>query len=83
MKPSLIAQRSAQAQAKIIAAVTALAAGVNVDASGLTVTARDPAIESMLRWEALAALLMSLPQPSMAPEAPAKRTKKGAEPDET
>lgn len=80
MRESLIAQRSAQAQAQIIEAVTNLAAGADIDASGLAVTSRDPAVQEMLRWEALAALLMSLPAPSVTPT---KRTKKGVEPDET
>ena len=75
MRESLIAQRSAQAQAQIVAAVTALAAGSNVDASGLAVTARDPAIQSMLRWEALAVVLASLPTPSAAPSVEPTKTK--------
>lgn len=84
MKPSLIAQRSAQAQAQILAAVEAMAAGVNIDASGLAVTNHDPAIQAMLRWEALAALLTAVLKPGAAVDpvtapasAPAKPTKKG------
>ena len=75
MKPSVIAQRTAQAQAQIVAAVTSLAAGADLDASSLMVTHREPSIQALLRWEALATFLMALPQPGTAGGAKPKRGK--------
>lgn len=54
MHPTVMARRTQEAQARAAAAAQKLAARFGVEPGALEATARDPAVQGMLRTEALA-----------------------------
>ncbi len=74
MTPRILATRTAIANAQMAAAATVLAQARNLPVDGINAVHRDPAVQQLLRLEAVANLLGLLATPEAALQP--KRTRK-------